>query len=166
MLIEQVLGNLAAPTSADDTGIDWLDLSWAECHLRALRKTTRSGRLVRVLLPVLTPLRHGDVLLRDGTTTVAVHVRPAAVLVARPPTRTALARLALDLGNLHVPTEVDGDILIVHDDGPARAALARHGLSFECLTRRFAPEACSVPAPLVTPGGAARVRAIRPGPRP
>ncbi|HSI34819.1 MAG TPA: hypothetical protein VK986_14625 [Tepidisphaeraceae bacterium] len=157
MLIERVLGNLATQTSVDEAGIDWLDLTWPECHLRALRKPTRSGRLLRVLLPVLTPLRHGDILIRDGTTTVAVHVRPAAVLVARPPTPTALARLALDLGNLHIPTEVEADTVIVHDDGPARAALARHGLSFDCVARRFAPEPCSVPAPVV-PSGAARVR--------
>jgi len=132
--------------AGEEGRVDWLDLSWFDCTQRALRKRTRSGELVRILLPVGVHLRHGDVVMRSGGGVVAVHQAMSAVLVARPASAGALALLALELGNLHVPVQVEGEHLIVLDDGPTREALVRHGAGFVEEQRRFEPEKCSVSA--------------------
>src|SRR4051812_36396562 len=105
MYCERILSHLD-PDSADvGLAIDWLDLSWFDCTQRALRKRTRAGLDVRVLLPAGQTLRHGDVLQRDETTLIAVNLLPANVLVASPAGIGAMGRIAVELGNLHVPVE-------------------------------------------------------------
>ena len=51
MLCDQVLGNLDTE-ACDPQSIDWLDLTWRDCTRRALKKQTRSGIEVRILLPI------------------------------------------------------------------------------------------------------------------
>jgi len=154
MLLECVLSPL---TTDEEPRADWLDLTWFDCTQRVLRKRTRSGELLRILLPVGVSLRQGDVLVRSAERVVAVHQIVSEVLVARPMDGGALARLALDLGNLHLPVQVAGSSLIVLDDGPTRAALERHGVEFVTESRRFEPERCSVSA-VVSAGDRGRGR--------
>jgi urease accessory protein UreE len=101
---------------------------------------TRGGRPVRILLPLGAGLRHGDVLADDGACLVVVHVEPADVLVVRPRTPAELARVALEIGNLHAPVAVDGDELLVIPDGPIEAVLGELGVPHERQARRFIPD--------------------------
>jgi urease accessory protein UreE len=51
----------------------------------------------------------------------------------------ALAAAALELGNLHVPVEVDGARLVTVPDGPVRAILDKYAASWRAEVRRFQP---------------------------
>jgi urease accessory protein len=140
MLIEQILGNLGPLPPRDD--VDWLDLTWFDCAQRALKKRTRSGRNANLLLPVGSRLRHLDIL--SFSPLVAVNVLPTDVLVASFSDCESLARVALELGNLHVPVEVDGAKLILLPDGPTFAVLERYGIPNVQECRRFNPEIASL----------------------
>jgi urease accessory protein UreE len=165
MLVDRILRNLddAAPAAAQAPGasspparpeIDWLDLTWRDCARRSFRKRTRGGREVRVLLPPGTRVRHRDVLIEPHPTpagvadapVVAVNLRLAELRVAAPASPADLARLALELGNLHVPVQVRDDTgeLLLLPDGPTDALLARLGIPTRIESHRFTPEPCSI----------------------
>lgn len=143
MLCDRVLRNVydAGPSEAS-VPIDPVEVAWHELDRRALRKTTRAGRLLRILLPPGGVLRHGDVLAEDerGRVVVVVDVPETEVLVARPRTFEETGVLALELGNLHVPTQVTpaGELLFV-PDGPVEALLSRLGVPHDRQVRRFEP---------------------------
>ncbi len=105
MLCERVLGNLdlePEPSAA----IDWLDLSWFDCAQRALRRQSRAGTSIRILLDIGQQLRHGDILHRDASGIIAVNLIPADVLVARPRSLREMGQLAVEVGNLHQPVQI------------------------------------------------------------
>jgi urease accessory protein UreE len=137
VLIEKVLSNLETAPASDQ--VDWLDLTWFDCTLRALKRRTRAGRSVSVLLPIGTRLRHGDVL--SNSPPIAVNLLSSDVLVVSPPDCAMLARIALELGNLHVPVELAGSELIVLPDGPVFGVLERWRCPGVRACRRFTPEA-------------------------
>jgi urease accessory protein len=144
MFCERVVGQIDPDAPPAGLGVDWLDLSWFDCTQRALRKRTRGGADVRVLLPVGQTPRHGDVLHRDDGVAVAVNLLPTAVLVVRPQSIADMGRLAVELGNLHVPVEVAGPELVVIPDGPTEALLRKACVPFGRDLRRFVPERASV----------------------
>lgn len=141
MLIESPVGNLADEPSA--TAVDWIDLTWSECRQRAWRKESRGGMLVRALLRLGVNLRHGDVLHR-GDMTIAVNVMPTEVVIAQPKDSAILAAACYELGNLHVPVQLEGDLLITLADGPVEGALEQLGIPYEVQIRRFEPTMVSV----------------------
>lgn len=140
MLIEQTLGNVLTRAAAEP--IDWLDLSWSDCLQRAVRRQTRGGVMVRVLLPLGESLKHGDILIHGipgESETIAVNVLPCPVLVATPRTPRQWAELCYELGNLHAPVQIDSDRLITLCDGPVEAALHRLEIPVSMQTLRFEP---------------------------
>ncbi|MDB5318962.1 MAG: ureE [Phycisphaerales bacterium] len=143
MLCERILGNLDAGFSIAGP-IDWLDLTWFDCTQWALRKRSRAGVEVGVLLPVGQTLRHGDVLHHGSAGTIAVQLLPTDVWIIRPADLGAMGRLAVELGNLHVPVQIAGDELILLPDGPTGALLERHGVWYQSHLRQFVPERSSV----------------------
>jgi urease accessory protein UreE len=63
MLVESAKKNLEdLGDNLRSDAIDWLDLTWLEYRTRFARKSTRSGREVRLLLRPQQTLKHGDVL--------------------------------------------------------------------------------------------------------
>ena len=145
MLCERVLGNVESEPgwlAGRQRVRDELDVQWWELRRRALRKTTRGGRSVRILLPLGQSLKQGDVVFDDGSTLVTVCVAQSEVFVAVPGGIEALALACLDLGNLHVPVQLSGAELWVAPDGPAEAALRGLGVKFELQMRRFCPRFC------------------------
>jgi urease accessory protein UreE len=154
MLVERVLGNLEADAAPAGVTIDWLDLTWSQCIGRALRGTTRGGRMIRVLLPVgFRGLRHGDILYMGVEKDwAAVHVLPTSVLVAPLSDPVLAARVALELGNLHVPVEIGSVQITVLPDSPTEAVFRRYGVTARPELRRFQPDPCSTRAiPLRSP---------------
>lgn len=133
MLLDRVLGDGATST-------DELELAWWELGRQAFQKTTRAGALIRVLVPRGRTLRHGDVLsTSDASVRVGVVVRPTETLVVSAVDSTALGLLALDLGNLHIPTEIIDGVLRTIPDGPAEQAIVNLGLAFERAIVLFQP---------------------------
>ena len=141
MLYDRILSSSEVEPS------DTVDIPWHECAARALRKTTRAGREVRILLPLGRSARDGDIL-AAGTTTpgegkptamLRVHVPACEVWVTGPVDTDLLTTVALELGNLHVPVEVSQGRLIVISDGPTREVLDRYQVPFHAELRVFAP---------------------------
>jgi urease accessory protein UreE len=128
------------PTRADEQ----LEVEWWELDRRALRKTTRSGRQVRILLALGEAL-HDGVLLSDseGRSAIRVCLVPCELLVMLPRNPGEMGVLALELGNLHVPAEVvDGSVRDVAD-GPAEAVAAGLGIPFRREVGLFHPRRCA-----------------------
>jgi urease accessory protein len=142
LLCDRVLCNVARGTvdRLNGKAADVLELSWLDCARRAVRKRASSGREVGILLPPGVTLSHGDVLFEDERSYVVVEVMPCDLWRVTASSPGALARIALELGNLHVPVEVtpDGELL-TPPDGPTDGALRRNGGTRRLCRRRFAP---------------------------
>lgn len=141
MLIEAPLGNVFDASSSASVAVDWLDLSWLDCGRRFMRKKTRAGRDVRFLLRLGITLRHGDILClpREDDPTIAINLIECETLVAAPTDVATIARLAFELGNLHVPMQLQDRHIITIADGPTQEAIDRLGVQYELQTRRFEP---------------------------
>src|SRR6185369_17891196 len=100
ILCECILGNLDLEPALD-ADVDWLDLSWFDCAQRALRRQSRGGTSIRILLGVGQSLHHRDILFRNAPAVIAVNLIPADVLVACPRTLCEMGQLAVEFGNLH-----------------------------------------------------------------
>lgn len=123
---------------------DEIDVYWWELDRRALRKTTRGGSQIRILLPLGESLRDGDLLSDSaGRSPIRVCLIPCDLLVILPATVAEMGALALELGNLHVPAEVaDGTVRVVAD-GPAEAVASTLGIPFRREVGLFAPRRCA-----------------------
>jgi urease accessory protein UreE len=142
ILCDGVLGNVSSLPAARFVGksADLLSLTWLECTRRASRQKTAGGRQVAVLLPIGSTLSHGDVLYEDEGCYIVVEVRPCELWVVTTLDRAGLARVAVELGNLHVPVEVTSSgELLTPPDGPTKGVLRRHGVAYSHCERRFAP---------------------------
>ncbi|HVT87649.1 MAG TPA: hypothetical protein VHD56_02255 [Tepidisphaeraceae bacterium] len=143
MLVETPIANIFDPDSQDISAwsIDWVDFSWMECASRAVRKQSRNGQDIRILLKLGVTLRHGDVLWRseDRSDAIVVSVELSNVLIARPRNSVEAISLAFELGNLHVPIEVSDDGIVTVDDGPVEAVFRKLGVPYELQSRRFEP---------------------------
>jgi urease accessory protein len=63
------------------------------------------------------------------------------LLVARPRSRAELARLAFEIGNLHVPAQITDDEISILPDGPVQEILDRLGIPWTIEVRPFHPRA-------------------------
>ena len=145
MICDRVLANIGdmPEERADCRREDPLMLDWWEIHRRSLRKSTVGGIEIRVLLPSGQGILPGDVLLDDGQVRVVARVTEATVLVIRPADAAEMARVALELGNLHAPTQIVAEEIRVAPDGPTEAALRDLGVAFDAQVRRFVPCRCA-----------------------
>lgn len=93
--------------------LEELWLSSADLTRRIFRKSTQSGREVKVLLPRNSILRPGDVLVADETSAVVIRVEPEWLLAIRPTGFEQQVYVAHQLGNRHIPIQVcDAEILV------------------------------------------------------
>ncbi len=139
MWCEQVIRNLGDQSDIAGRGIavDWVDIQWNQrsCWLK---KKTRSGIEIQICLPRGQTLQHQDVIHEDAGQIVAVHLLECDVIVASPEPGK-IANLALELGNLHLPVEIDGPHLVFVEDADAMVALDHMQIRWTRASRRFAP---------------------------
>ena len=146
MLCERVLGNVEADADRFPVASrqrDELEIQWWQLDRRALRRTTRDGCAIRVLLPIGQYLADGDVLFDDGATLIVVRVAPCEVLVVEPRDAAEMGNVALVVGNLHAPAEIAGYEILIAPDGPIESELNRLGISYDRQVRRFRPRRCA-----------------------
>jgi urease accessory protein UreE len=147
MICERVIGHV----TDDAANVDWIDITWLQTVRRALRLKSRSGRAVDILLPRGAQLRHGDVVATVDGVPLAIWVGPCELLILQTANVAQASLVALELGNLHVAVEVQGDRLLTPDDGPAREIAHRHSIAFSTCVGRFHPLRETVQAPLNAP---------------
>ena len=142
------------PTSDPDRGgrtVERIEIAWNECT-RMLKKQTLSGEPVRVLLPPGQILSHNDVVFESATRAIVIYVIPCEVIMAHVSNAKQMAILALELGNLHCPSEVGTDYIIFIEDGPAMSVSNAMKLRWTKEVRRFTPTPIiSVPTVSVGP---------------
>jgi len=125
-------------------GFDVVDISWSEHGRRTLRRRSRAGLLVRVILPVDEFLEHGSVLCGVDQP-IVVNLLACRALVIRPGDAARMAEICYTIGNLHIPAEIGtGEILIPATEG-TEAALGRAGISCEMEIRRVRPRLGDLP---------------------
>lgn len=90
-------------------------------------------------------LDHGDVIFRDDCACYAVFQSPEPILeIALPPVPGEAALIAWQVGNLHFPVEIHGDVLRTVDDIAVRQMLDRESIAY------LATDAVFRPAPVST----------------
>jgi urease accessory protein UreE len=149
MICDRILGNIESdPATWAGVARDIVEFTWFECFRRGVKKRTTSGQTIRLLPPLGTTVRHGDVIAHDeaGGIVVVVNVTPCELLSAQPSDLPTMGVIAAELGNLHIPLELlpDGTLLAL-PDGPAEGVLRRHGVRYERVATRFSPLRASVP---------------------
>jgi len=153
MWCERVIRNCSGESEPDWGGriVDWVDIEWDECG-RLLKQQTRAGQPVRVLLPPGQKLCHHDVIFESASHVIAINVLPCEVIVADVNDAVIMAKLALELGNLHLPVEIQPGQIMFIEDGPAMAVLDALQIPFARTVRRFEPmKAISSPSVDLSP---------------
>ncbi|HET6249532.1 MAG TPA: hypothetical protein VFE47_17725, partial [Tepidisphaeraceae bacterium] len=51
--------------------------------------------------------------------------------------------VCLELGNLHAPTELAGEEILIAPDGPVESALVKLGIEYRREVRKFQPRPCA-----------------------
>jgi urease accessory protein len=122
---------------------DYLDLDWWELDRRALRKSSRHGQTLRILLPLGSTLSHGSILTDSaGQLKIQVQVKPCEVFVVHPRDAEEMSNIALELGNLHAPTEITHSAIHTVIDGPVEELIVNMKVPFERQVVRFCPRRC------------------------
>lgn len=161
MWCESVVRNAGEGGDFGGRAVDYVDIQWDQ-RRSTLKARSRAGEEVRVLLPRGQALRHGDVLFEDDRRAVVINVLPCELIVVRSPSPRLMAALALELGNLHHPTEIGENELAFPEDPQSLAAARRVGLETTRELRRFDP----LPVPAREIGLTQPLQILRRGDRP
>jgi urease accessory protein len=129
------------PMSGGGGERDEFPFTWTEAPRRFLRKRSRAGRDVGILLPLGSRLHDGDLLFADQSLLMIARLLPAPLLTVSCHEPRRLAELAYELGGEHRPVQIrdDGSTLLLPDDDFLRAWLCRRGLEFEAAEALFNP---------------------------
>jgi urease accessory protein UreE len=118
--------------------IDWVDIAWNECG-HSLKKKTRAGCPVSVLLPVGQTLAHNDLIYQDEAKAIVIHVLACEVIVAHITDVREMATLALELGNLHLPVQIGNEQIVFIENEAAKSVLEAMKIRWTKEIRRFEP---------------------------
>jgi len=118
---------------------DTLQLTWEERRWTRRRVMTTGGREIALALPTGTVLRHGAVVALEADWYLAIEGRPESVLAVAPRDCAEAVRIAFDVGNRHFPLGLDGECLLVPDDGAMEQLLSRLGARWERRQALFDP---------------------------
>ena len=83
---------------------------------RRIVHQTTGGRAIFLDAPNVVHLRHGDALVLEDGTRVAVEATPERLIAITAPDVAALVRIAWHLGNRHLPTQLAGETLLIRED--------------------------------------------------
>jgi urease accessory protein len=122
------------------SAVDRVVLDGDERHRRRLVLTGERGTKVLLDLPHAITLHHGDGLVLDDGTLIAVEGRPEALVEITAANGYELARLAWHLGNRHTPVQVLGERLRIRRDHVLEAMLRGLGARLAPIEAPFDPE--------------------------
>lgn len=140
MICERILGNIAERQPPAAVEVDDVPFQWTEAQRRFLKKRSRAGRSVGIMLPAGTVLRDGDVLHEAPGVVVVARLEHAALLAVPATDRGAWGRLLYELGSRHEPVEVRDDRLLLTARDDLRAWLDRMGIDYALVNDRFRPQ--------------------------
>ena len=109
-------------------------------HRRRIRLETDTGQEFLLDLREARVLSPGDGLILDNGDVVEVQAAPERVCDVTAESPAALARLAWHLGNRHLPTQIEGERLLIRDDHVIVHMLEGLGATLRRLDAPFDPE--------------------------
>jgi urease accessory protein len=110
---------------------DTLRLTWEERRWTRRRVTTTGGRAVALALPTGSVLQPGAVVAVEDGWYLEIEGCPEPVLSVDARDRVEAITVAFEVGNRHFPLALDGERLIVPDDGAMEQMLTRLGVKWD-----------------------------------
>ena len=115
MILDKILGNIKDMENVH-CHIEKIYLESDELLKRVLRVTSDHGHEYGISLPKGSEMKDGDILFNDGHNIVVVSVKEDDVIVITPKDINEMGEVAHNLGNKHLPVQIeDGKIIIQYD---------------------------------------------------
>ena len=129
MILDKILGNIKDMTDIHCHILGNIkDMTDIHCHIeriylesdellkRVLRVTSDHGHEYGISLPKGSEMKDGDILFNDGHNIVVISVKEDDVIVITPRDINEMGEIAHNLGNKHLPVQIeDGKIIIQYD---------------------------------------------------
>lgn len=115
MILNKILGNIKDMEDIH-CHVERIYLESDELLKRVLRVTSDHGHEYGISLPKGSEMRDGDILFNDGHNMVVISVKEDDVIVITPRDINEMGEVAHNLGNKHLPVQIeDGKIIIQYD---------------------------------------------------
>lgn len=115
MILDKILGNIKDMEEIH-CHVERIYLESDELLKRVLRVTSDHGHEYGISLPKGSEMRDGDILFNDGHNMVVISVKEDDVIVITPRDINEMGEVAHNLGNKHLPVQIeDGKIIIQYD---------------------------------------------------
>ncbi len=132
----RVLGTIAN-FAIDGRRVERVEIASDDLARRIIRLRASVGEL-GLRFESGAALRDGDVVFADSERVIYVDVAVDELLVAKPQTLEAAARLGHALGNRHLPVQFEGRELVLRYDRLVEALLRESGVVFARVRRKVA----------------------------
>ncbi len=115
MILDKILGNIKDMKEIH-CHIERIYLESDELLKRVLRVTSDHGHEYGISLPKGSEMKDGDILFNDGHNIIVISVKEDDVIVITPRDINEMGEIAHNLGNKHLPVQIeDGKIIIQYD---------------------------------------------------
>lgn len=115
MILDKILGNIKDMEDIH-CHVERIYLESDELLKRVLRVTSDHGHEYGISLSKGSEMRDGDILFNDGHNMVVISVKEDDVIVVTPRDINEMGEVAHNLGNKHLPVQIeDGKIIIQYD---------------------------------------------------
>ncbi|MCF2626028.1 urease accessory protein UreE [Fusobacterium perfoetens] len=115
MILDKILGNIKDMKDIH-CHIERVYLESDELLKRVLRVTSDHGHEYGISLPKGSEMKDGDILFNDGHNIIVISVKEDDVIVITPRDINEMGEIAHNLGNKHLPIQIeDGKIIIQYD---------------------------------------------------
>ena len=115
MILDKILGNIKDMKDIH-CHIERVYLESDELLKRVLRVTSDHGHEYGISLPKGSEMKDGDILFNDGHNIVVISVKEDDVIVITPRDINEMGEIAHNLGNKHLPVQIEaGKIIIQYD---------------------------------------------------
>lgn len=115
MILDKILGNIKDMEDIH-CHVERIYLESDELLKRVLRVISDHGHEYGISLPKGSEMRDGDILFNDGHNMVVISVKEDDVIVITPRDINEMGEVAHNLGNKHLPVQIeDGKIIIQYD---------------------------------------------------
>ncbi len=115
MILDKILGNIKDMKDIH-CHIERVYLESDELLKRVLRVTSDHGHEYGISLPKGSEMKDGDILFNDGHNIIVISVKEDDVIVITPRDINEMGEIAHNLGNKHLPVQIeDGKIIIQYD---------------------------------------------------
>lgn len=115
MILDKILGNIKDMEDIH-CHVERIYLESDELLKRVLRVTSDHGHEYGISLPKGSEMKDGDILFNDGHNMVVISVKEDDVIVITPRDINEMGEVAHNLGNKHLPVQIeDGKIIIQYD---------------------------------------------------